>query len=96
MDNIELLLKNKGLSKTAFSELLGIKKQNLNALMKNPTFETMKRMASALGVPVSELFAPPSGAFTAFVEYRGQIYKARTLGELEVIVEKIKSEEPNK
>ena len=30
MDNIEALLKEKGLTKTAFSDLLGIKKQNLN------------------------------------------------------------------
>ena len=41
MDNIEALLKEKGLTKTAFSELLGIKKQNLNGLMKNPTLETI-------------------------------------------------------
>ena len=35
MDNIETLLKEKGLTKTAFSDLLGVKKQNLNGLMKN-------------------------------------------------------------
>ena len=44
MDNIEALLKEKGLTKTAFSDLLGIKKQNLNGLMKNPTLETIKKI----------------------------------------------------
>lgn len=60
MDNIEALLKEKGLTKTAFSDLLGIKKQNLNGLMKNPTLETIKRFASVLGVETWQLFASPS------------------------------------
>lgn len=59
MDNIETLLKERGLTKTAFSELLGIKKQNLNGLMKNPTLETIKRFASVLDVPMWQLFASP-------------------------------------
>lgn len=57
MDNIEALLKERGLTKTAFSELLGIKKQNLNGLMKNPTLETIKKFASVLGVETWQLFA---------------------------------------
>lgn len=60
MDNIEALLKEKGLTKTAFSDLLGIKKQNLNGLMKNPTLETIKKFASVLGVETWQLFASPS------------------------------------
>lgn len=57
MDNIEALLKERGLTKTAFSELLGVKKQNLNGLMKNPTLETIKKFASVLGVETWQLFA---------------------------------------
>ena len=57
MDNFEALLKEKGLTKTAFSDLLGIKKQNLNGLMKNPTLETIKRFATTLDVPMWQLFA---------------------------------------
>lgn len=60
MDNIETLLKEKGLTKTAFSDLLGIKKQNLNGLMKNPTLETIKRFASVLGVETWQLFVSPN------------------------------------
>lgn len=56
MDNLETLLKEKGLTKTAFSDLLGIKKQNLNGLMKNPTLETIKKFASVLGVETWQLF----------------------------------------
>lgn len=60
MDNIEALLKEKGLTKTAFSDLLGIKKQNLNGLMKNPTLETIRKFASVLGVEPWQLFASPN------------------------------------
>lgn len=56
MDNFESLLKEKGITKTAFSEMLGIKKQNLNSLTKNPTMETMRKFASALEVPMWQLF----------------------------------------
>ena len=59
MDNIEALLKEKGLTKTAFSDLLGIKKQNLNGLMRNPTLETLKKFASVLGVETWQLFVSP-------------------------------------
>ena len=59
MDNIEALLKEKGLTKTALSDLLGIKKHNLNGLMKNPTLETIKKFASVLGVETWQLFASP-------------------------------------
>lgn len=59
MDNIEALLKERGLTKSAFSDLLGIKKQNLNGLMKNPTLETLKRFASVLGVDTWQLFVSP-------------------------------------
>lgn len=57
MDNIETLLKEKGLTKTAFSDLLGVKKQNLNGLMKNPTLETIRKFASVLEVEPWQLFA---------------------------------------
>ncbi|WP_282747420.1 helix-turn-helix domain-containing protein [Paraprevotella xylaniphila] len=59
MDNIEALLKERGLTKSAFSDLLGIKKQNLNGLMKNPTLETLKRFASVLRVDTWQLFVSP-------------------------------------
>lgn len=94
MDNIELLLKEKGLTKTAFSDLLGIKKQNLNGLMKNPTLETIKKFASVLGVETWQLFVSPkdikSVELTALIQHKGDFYEATTIEELEKIVAKIK------
>lgn len=96
MDNIEALLKEKGLTKTAFSEMLGIKKQNLNGLMRNPTLETMKRFASTLNVPLWQLFASKEEVegrqLTALIECKRNLFKATTIEELESIVSQIKEE----
>ena len=55
--NIEELLKEKGLSKAAFAEMIGVKRQNINSLLKNPTLESLERMAKTLDVQTWELFA---------------------------------------
>lgn len=59
MDRIEEILKNRGISKSAFAELIGIKKQNVNALLKNPTRETYERIAKAMNIPMWQLFISP-------------------------------------
>ena len=59
MDRIEEILKNRGMSKSAFAELIGIKKQNVNALLKNPTRETYERIAKAMTIPMWQLFISP-------------------------------------
>lgn len=93
MDNIEALLKKKGLTKTAFSEMLGIKKQNLNVLMKNPTLATLGRFAAALDVPVRDLFAEPEEAkseeLTALIQHKSDYYKATSVDELKKIISQI-------
>lgn len=81
MDNIETLLKEKGLTKTALSELLGVKKQNLNGLMKNPTLETIKRFASVLDVPITALFAQNQD-FIAFVYKDNKTFTFKSVREL--------------
>ena len=55
---IENILKQKGLTKTALAEMLDIKKQSINGLLKNPTLTTLERIAAALNVPVWQLLTP--------------------------------------
>lgn len=52
-------MKEKGITKTALSERLNIKNQNFNAMLKNPTYETLSKIATALNVPMWQLFASP-------------------------------------
>ena len=54
--NIEELLQERGLTKSAFADLIGVKKQNINNLLKNPTLETLDKFAKALDVEMWELF----------------------------------------
>lgn len=94
MDNIEALLKEKRMTKTALAELLGIKKQNLNSLMKNPTMETIKKFATALNVPTWQLFVSPNdinNELEALVKHKGQFYEAHTIKELEALINQLKN-----
>lgn len=95
MDNIDNIIKRKGLTKTALAERLGIKKQNLNGLLKNPTLGTIRRIAEALGVNPRELFAVGADEVTALIECDGELYVAhdlRTLRQLVGDLEILKSE----
>lgn len=89
MDNIEALLKEKGLTKTAFSDLLGIKKQNLNGLMKNPTLETLERIANALEVDIAELFVrnTPDSEVNGYVKVKGTLYEVHSFEDLRKLSE---------
>jgi transcriptional regulator with XRE-family HTH domain len=55
--NVEELLKKRGLSKAAFADMIGAKRQNINSLLKNPTLESIEKFAKALDVETWELFA---------------------------------------
>lgn len=94
MDNFETLLKEKGLTKSAFSDMLGIKKQNLNSLLKNPTLETIKRIANTLGCPVASLFAnPPFPDFAAYIRNNGEVYLPKNVTELYEIASILKEQD---
>lgn len=81
MDRIESILKEKGLTKAAFAELMGTSRQNVNSLLKNPTREKLEAIANALEVPIWQLFASPEEVvcntdgndFTAFVRNGGEL-----------------------
>lgn len=58
--NIDLLLKDVGVNKTTLAARLGVAKQSISGLLRNPTEKTLQRIADALGVPMWQLFAPPA------------------------------------
>ena len=97
--NIETLLKDKGLTKSAFADLLGVPKQTINSLMKNPTLATLERFAAALDVPVRVLFAEPEEAkgeeLTALIQHKSDYYKATSVEELKKIISQIEEKYPS-
>ena len=62
MDNefrIAKILKSKGMTQTDLAERIGISRVGLSkAINGNATITTLRKIATALDVPVTELFAP--------------------------------------
>ena len=59
---VKEICKSKGLTITQLAGKLNIKQESLSrAINGNPTIETLDKIASALGVPVSDLFDEPKG-----------------------------------
>ena len=56
-DRVEAILKEIGMTKVEFANLMGIAKQNVNALLRNPSREVSAKIAEALNVPLWQLFA---------------------------------------
>ena len=54
--NIDKLLSEKGMTKAMLAEKMGIRSQNVNVSLRNPTEDTMRKIADALGVEMWELF----------------------------------------
>ena len=56
-DRVEAILKENGKTKVEFANLMGIAKQNVNALLRNPSREVCVKISDVLNVPLWQLFA---------------------------------------
>lgn len=63
---IKEVIQEKGLTINKVAELMGVNRVSLsNTINGNPTVETLQKIATALDVPVSELFdAPKEGVIS--------------------------------
>jgi len=58
---IKEICKAKGVTITQLASDLNIKQESLSRTINgNPTIETLEKIASALNVPITELFEPPA------------------------------------
>ena len=59
---VKEVCKQKGITITQLAEKLNIKQESLSrAINGNPTLETMQKIASALDIPITELFENSNG-----------------------------------
>ena len=59
---VKEICKSKGLTMAQLAEMLGIGKDTISRNVNgNPTLETLEKIATTLGVPVSDLFDEPKG-----------------------------------
>jgi transcriptional regulator with XRE-family HTH domain len=60
MENrIKEVIKEKGYSMSDFAEILGMSRESLSRIIKNPSSPTLEKLSNALGVPVWQFFASP-------------------------------------
>ena len=99
MFRIEEILKERGLTKKAFGDLMGTSKQNVNALLKNPTLNKLETIANVLDIPLWQLFATSAEvncdtdayAFIALIKQGGELYSASSIEEARRILDKLES-----
>lgn len=89
------ICKQAGITQKELAERIGLSAVGLSkAINGNPTKDTLEKIASALNVPITELFnAGTNEELTALIQHKGDFYKACTIAELENIVGKIKEKQ---
>ena len=71
------ILQEKGISKTEFAEMMGIKKQNVNLLMETNNLKKLDEIATALDVELSALWKGNNDSvpsINGFVEFNDVVY----------------------
>lgn len=89
---IEEILKERGITKTQFADMMGVAKQNVNLLLNTNNTQKMEKIADVLGVKFTDLFVAddqPQDELNGFVEYRGEIHRIKTKADLESLLNKI-------
>lgn len=92
-NRIEELIKEKGYTLTTLAAEMGTTKQNLYGKLKSPSYPTLVEIATALKVPMWQLFASPEEAkgeeLTALIQHKSDYYKATSVDELKKIISQI-------
>lgn len=76
------ILQEKGISKTEFAEMMGIKKQNVNVLLETNNIKKLDEIAIALGVELTDLWKGKNVSETAingFIEINGEVFTIKSV-----------------
>lgn len=80
------ILKERGTSISAFASIVGITQANMSNIVNgksSPTLDTLERIATALNVPITELFLSDKQDLFGHVEYKGVVYTIKSRSDLE-------------
>lgn len=86
---VEEILKERGISKVQFADLMGIKKQNVNVLLETNNIKKLKEIATVLGVDLTDLWIDESkkkNILNGFVEYNGDVYTIKSIEDMENLI----------
>ena len=90
---IEEILKERGISKTQFADMMGVAKQNVSLLLNTTNPQKMEKIAEVLAVKFTDLFVTddqPQDELNGFVEYKGEIHRIKAKVDLENLLKSMK------
>lgn len=92
---IEEILRERGISKTQFAEMMGVAKQNVNLLLNTNNIKKIEEIANKLGLKFSDLVVDTVNdtqpQVSGYIEVAGEIIKISTIDDIELVLKKIKS-----
>lgn len=90
---IEKILHEKKITKTAFAEMLGIKKQNVNLLLETRNIDKIQEIADALGVDFNDLLfekrVEVAPSINGYVEVDSEIYPIKSREQFVTLIDKV-------
>lgn len=97
--DIKSIIKEKGYTIQDVANILGVNRVTLTlTLQGNPTYKKLKEIANAIDCDICDFFRDETtkikteSDLIALIRYKGQMYQAETIEELEGIVEKLNKE----
>lgn len=92
---IKDVCKEKGITVSQLAEKMGIKQESLSrAINGNPTLETLEKIANALEVDITELFASsPSGGIIGVIRIGKTNYNINSVPDLSNLLDRIEKGE---
>lgn len=76
------ILQEKGISKTEFADMMGIKKQNVNVLLETNNIKKLDEIANVLGVELTDLWKDKNvlePSVNGFVEINGEVFTIKSI-----------------
>jgi DNA-binding Xre family transcriptional regulator len=90
---IEEILKERGISKTQFADMMGIKKQNVNLLIETNNIRKIEEIANKLGVKFTDLiYDSTSESYSkimGFIDVNGEIFRIKSKADIEELLKQI-------
>lgn len=84
------LCKEAGINQTELADKIGLSRVGLSkAINGNPTVDTLERIATALNVPITELFSTDKQDLCGHVEYKGVVYTIKSRSDLENLLKMV-------
>lgn len=86
--NVKRICSRNDISLKDVAMKMGVAPESLSrTLSKNPTFETLTKLADALGVPISDFFLTHK-EYEGYLAINGEVYHFRSIDELKECLER--------